>query len=276
MLGIDRLMNSKQIQKGLNGLGAKLEVDGLLGRKTWHAIDETLASHVPGAVLEDWTDGRKIVAVEQVIMLREGIEAGVVDGLVGPQTLYAREVFVGRLTGSDLVENWRDDLHVSAKETEIEASAVWPKYDSMLEFFGAPGKNHTYAEMPFPMKIAWDLSKNLKHFTCNEKIQKPLERIFQKTLDHYGLEEIVQLRLDRFGGCYSNRKMRGGKKLSTHACAAAVDIDPERNQLKWGNKLALLDDPAYDKFWSFVEAEGGVSLGRQRNYDWMHFQFVRL
>ena len=29
-------------------------------------------------------------------------------------------------------------------------------------------------------------------------------------------------------------------------------------------------------FWQFVEAEGAVSLGRSRDYDWMHFQFATL
>ena len=32
----------------------------------------------------------------------------------------------------------------------------------------------------------------------------------------------------------------------------------------------------YAAFWQFVEAEGAVSLGRARDYDWMHFQFATL
>jgi hypothetical protein len=28
--------------------------------------------------------------------------------------------------------------------------------------------------------------------------------------------------------------------------------------------------------WRIIEGEGAVSLGRARNFDWMHWQFARL
>ena len=33
---------------------------------------------------------------------------------------------------------------------------------------------------------------------------------------------------------------------------------------------------AYEPFWRIVEGEGLLSLGRTRNFDWMHFQAARL
>ena len=39
---------------------------------------------------------------------------------------------------------------------------------------------------------------------------------------------------------------------------------------------AVFSGPEYDAFWSIVEKEGAFSLGRERNYDWMHFQFATL
>lgn len=46
--------------------------------------------------------------------------------------------------------------------------------------------------------------------------------------------------------------------------------------LKVHRPQARLSGTDYDAFWEFVEDEGGVSLGRERDYDWMHFQFARL
>ena len=53
-------------------------------------------------------------------------------------------------------------------------------------------------------------------------------------------------------------------------------MDPDHNGLKVHRPQARLSGTDYDAFWEFVEDEGGVSLGRERDYDWMHFQFARL
>ena len=87
---------------------------------------------------------------------------------------------------------------------------------------------------------------------------------------------MVRLGLDLFGGCFNYRPMRGGTALSMHSWGIAYDGDPERNQLRWGRDRAEFAKPAFDPFWAIVEAHGAVSLGRARNYDWMHFQFANL
>ena len=53
-------------------------------------------------------------------------------------------------------------------------------------------------------------------------------------------------------------------------------MDPDHNGLKVHRPQARLSGTDYDAFWEFVEDEGGVSLGRELDYDWMHFQFARL
>jgi hypothetical protein len=49
-----------------------------------------------------------------------------------------------------------------------------------------------------------------------------------------------------------------------------------RNQLNFGRDRATLDHTDYDFWWHTWEDEGWVSLGRSRNFDWMHIQAARL
>lgn len=146
----------------------------------------------------------------------------------------------------------------------------------MSAFFGAKGTNQVKLDMPFPLRIAWDVEKQVRSYSCNQRVLVPMKRIWQRTLEHYGYEKIKQLRLDMFGGCLNVRQMRGGSAWSIHSWGCAYDVDPDRNQLKFKRASASLDGPEYIKFWEFVYDEGAISLGIERDYDWMHFQFARL
>ena len=103
-----------------------------------------------------------------------------------------------------------------------------------------------------------------------------LGRILKRTLDHYGLERIRELKLDQWGGTLNVRKMRGGTKYSMHSWGIAIDIDPAHNRLHWGRDRAWLARRNRADFIDFFEDEGWISLGRERNFDWMHFQAARL
>lgn len=153
----------------------------------------------------------------------------------------------------------------------------WPTEAECPKFYGTKGENQTQIALPYPMVLDWDKSATVRKITCHERVADSLRRIFQKTLDNYGLERIHALALDQFGGCLNVRLKRGSKtSWSIHSWGCAVDIDPDRNQLRWGRDRAELAKPAYETFWKIVESEGAVSLGRVKNYDWMHFQFARL
>lgn len=162
---------------------------------------------------------------------------------------------------------------MTTKKTE------WPTQAEVRKFFGEPGSpacTSGKVDLPFPMYIAWDTDTTIKRFSCHAKVADALERIFKATLKHYGAGDLHKLGLDLFGGCYNYRKMRGGDSWSMHSWGIAVDLDPSNNQLRWGSDRARFARPEYVPFWNIVEAEGAVSLGRARNYDWMHFQFARL
>lgn len=151
----------------------------------------------------------------------------------------------------------------------------WPKqnYDSMVQFYGPVGENQTQIILPYQMYLAWDSSSKVKKITCNEKCSQSLYSIFEKTFKTYGLKDIQKLKLDSFGGCLNVRKMRGSTtSWSIHSWGAAIDLDPDNNMLKWTKDKATFARKEYDEFWKIVESEGWVSLGRVKNYDWMHFQ----
>lgn len=184
--------------------------------------------------------------------------------------------------GQDGLATWDAIEKAVIKSKGNESSTIsdnnWPKqnYADMVKFYGEVGTNQTSLVLPYEMKLAWDLDSKVTKLTCHKKVKDSLERIFKNTLDHYGLEEIKKLKLDVFGGCLNVRKMRGGSSWSIHSWGAAIDLDPDRNQLKWTKDKAYFAKPEYEPFWKIVEAEGWTSLGREKNYDWMHFQAADL
>lgn len=165
------------------------------------------------------------------------------------------------------------------KEAVITTSGKFPTQTEIWSgksVFGGPGDNIVLVDLPYKMRLSWDFKTTVSRMSVNEACANALVDVLKKTLDHYGMDKIRELGLDVFGGGYNKRKITGGSKWSMHAYGCAFDIDPDNNQYKWGRDKAKLAKSEYDAFWRFVEEEGGVSLGRQCNYDWMHFQFARL
>lgn len=151
----------------------------------------------------------------------------------------------------------------------------WPRQKDVQKFYGAPGTGFVSVVMPFKFRIAWEPEKTVQKITVHHKCAEAFKNVWAKTLAHYGIKEVQALRLDMFGGCVNVRKMRGSNRWSMHAYGCAWDIDPGRNSLQSTAKTAQLAKPAYKPFWDIVYSEGGLSLGLERNYDWMHWQFTR-
>lgn len=272
-------MDIMQLQTALNklNLGKPLRVDGIAGKMTMDAVDALLTQS--GAEdWQDWVDSRRRIAAEQLVYEGLHIEVGEIDGLVGEQTRYARSVWEVRQKNQGKpdpkVENWRD-VDTGPLPPAVAPRTLWPKQSDVQSFYGTPGHGFVLMEMPFPLRIAWEPAKTVMRVSVHGKCKAAFARVWQNTLLHYGYEELKRLRLDMFGGCANVRKMRGGSSWSMHAFACAWDVDPDRNQLKWKREMASLDNAPYSDFWRIVYAEGALSLGRERNYDWMHFQFTR-
>lgn len=208
-----------------------------------------------------------------------GLYWGRIDGDYGPRTKAAVKSFqrmnppleVDGVAGSEtLAELFQSPYG------DRDNDSIFPHQNRVREFFGHVGHNQVKITLPYPMRIAWQTDKILNRFSCHRKVAEPLQAIFEDTLDAYGGETIRALGLDLFGGCLNVRRMRGGSKYSMHSWGIAVDLDPARNQFRWDSSRAAFARPEYDRFWEIVEKCGAVSLGRSRDYDWMHFQFTKL
>jgi hypothetical protein len=68
--------------------------------------------------------------------------------------------------------------------------------------------------------------------------------------------------------------MRGAKRYSLHSWGIAVDLASQYNKLHWHKPKALFSHKEYDPFWDIVERNGAYSLGKGRDFDYMHFQFA--
>jgi len=129
--------------------------------------------------------------------------------------------------------------------------------------------------LPYPMRLAWDLDTKVSKMRCHKLAAEAFLNVFNDLLAEYGMKEIERLGIDLFGGCFNYRKMRGGTSWSTHACGIAVDLDPARNKLKETAKTARFARPEYQPMIDIFYRHGFISLGIEKNYDWMHFQLKK-
>ncbi|WP_374464150.1 M15 family metallopeptidase [Chryseobacterium sp.] len=145
--------------------------------------------------------------------------------------------------------------------------------------YGIPnetGKGYLVSiDLPYPMRIAWDVEKSVKKISCHKDIAEPLKTVLNDLLSVYGYDRIRELGIDLYGGCFNFRKMRGGSSYSVHSWGLAIDLDPERNQLKETSQTARFARPEYRPMINIFYKHGFVSLGREKNYDWMHFQWEK-
>lgn len=144
-----------------------------------------------------------------------------------------------------------------------------------IKIFGKPNQQGSYLttiQLPYPMRLAWDKNTKVKTMRCHRLIANDFLSVFKELLEVYGYEKIVELGIDLFGGCFNFRSMRGGSDYSRHSWGVAIDLDPERNQLKETSKTARFARPEYNKMIEIFNKHGFVSLGKEKNYDWMHFE----
>lgn len=144
----------------------------------------------------------------------------------------------------------------------------------IIDKYGQPGAdgNLTTIQLPYKMRVAWDLKTTVTKITCHRLIAVPLSAVFTDLLAAYGFEELQRLEIDLFGGCYNFRKMRGGNRWSRHSWAIAIDLSPTKNGLKTKFPDAQFSKPDYKKMISIFYKNGFIGYGPEKDYDWMHFE----
>lgn len=130
----------------------------------------------------------------------------------------------------------------------------------------------TKLALPYPMVLSWDKATVINSFTCHKLVKPNFEAVFNDILATYGLAEIKRLGIDLYGGCFNYRQMRGGTSLSRHSWGVALDLDPVRNTLKENHTTARFARPEYKNMIDIFYKHGFKSLGREKDYDWMHFE----
>lgn len=149
----------------------------------------------------------------------------------------------------------------------LELSQITKKY-------GQPGdeRNFTTIALPYPMRVAWDIKHTVTTIRCHKLIATVLSNVFQKILEVYGYNKIIELGIDLYGGCYNFRKMRGGKQWSRHSWAIAIDLDPSRNGLRTQWSRCQFYKKEYKPMIEIFYRNGFVNQGIEKGFDGMHFE----
>ncbi|MEI8186103.1 MAG: hypothetical protein WCG19_05360 [Chlorobiaceae bacterium] len=167
-------------------------------------------------------------------------------------------------------------------ETEKKSpprTGIWklesvPAYAALASFYGVPGSGLVTVNLPYPLRLSWDIAARVTKTQCHKRVAKSFLSVMEAVRAEYG-SSVCELGLDLYGGGFANRPQRGGTKLSVHAWGAAFDFDPDHNQLRMDHDEARFADQDYDAWWALWEEAGWVSLGRTKDYDWMHVQACR-
>ncbi len=202
----------------------------------------------------------------RVALLQRWIGVTPDDGIFGHQTLSKLEDKLG-------ITSYRDSQQTT--KGELRTTSSWPAdtTSALIRYYGKPGpSNLVKITFPYPMRLAWDLSQKATSSRCHKKVKDSLERALEMILEHYnGIDGVREARMDRFGGIYNFRKMRGGSSYSRHSWGIAIDLDPDQNGLHVRRPRATMPEAVVRIF----EAVGAKSGGRAWGRDWMHYQFTQ-
>lgn len=141
--------------------------------------------------------------------------------------------------------------------TEGKLDRSW--YDANIKLF----------TLPFPMVISWPPYSTIRRFEAHRLAGDRIIAALSKVAAYKGISYLSDNKLDRWGGCFAFRLIRGGNELSNHSWGTAVDINPDIGRL--GNHRDAAAYPRFivDAFKSEGFVWGGDGWERP---DAMHFE----
>ena len=155
---------------------------------------------------------------------------------------------------------------------------MWPSQAEVRtgrSIFGKAGDESNLVNVKPAYQLYFE-GKTVSTVRVHKLIAKHVEEAFREIAEAYTAEEIHKLGLDDYSGSFNYRKTASGASLSMHAWGIALDFAAGKNAYHQSKKSASLARPECEKFWKIWESHGAFSLGRERDYDWMHLQFASL
>ena len=241
-------------------------IDGDFGPASKKAMDAYLTSHKVN--FAGWAYNRKRIAFEQTMFVAYRIDSGaiiVVDGIPGPLYQYCTELW----------QNYMRDAPTPEPLVRHQPT-IWPRQSDVASFYGKMGENLVPLVTPYLLYGDYNRTIKVRQFNVHRKVHDSALRAMQGIYKEFGDANIRKLNLDIFSGCQNIRRIRGGVGYSMHSWGIAIDWDAAHNMLRMDHKTAALAKPKLKKFLDIWEDEGWISLGRERDYDWMHVQAARL
>lgn len=128
--------------------------------------------------------------------------------------------------------------------------------------YGEPKKENNLAMWDVPSHL--EIGVIPKKLYCNKDLIIPLTRAFGNLIERGFVSELLT-----WSGCFDIRKQRGGKEMSLHSWAVAVDINAAWNPL--GKK------PVLSAGFVMCFADAGFDWGGTwKRPDGMHFQLKHI
>lgn len=151
----------------------------------------------------------------------------------------------------------------------------WPKQSECPTFYGDPRdksfERDNLVIVPFPWMAvtAWD-GRRVKGAKVHKKCAESLKRVFDTIWEKSGRSQDVinSWGMNKYGGGYCFRQMRGSKRLSMHSYGCAVDFDPADNAMGDTTPEFTIHPVVLSAF----KNEGWTWGGKWRTPDGMHFQ----